>query len=84
MADPRGLFGGSDEDKDDDKNISLKPLGETAAAGTSVESALQDLEKSLKAKPKGIPAQQLFKQARDALALWRTRVNQQGWYDLNE
>jgi hypothetical protein len=68
MADPRGLFGGSDEDNDDDKNIALKPMGEIAAAGASVESALQNLEQSLKTEPKGIPAKQLFKQARAAVA----------------
>ena len=83
MADPRGLFGGSGKDNEDDKDIPLKPMGESAPASTaSVESALTAVVGSLKAAPKGVAARTLFQQVRDALAKWRTLVNEQRWDEL--
>jgi hypothetical protein len=85
MADPTWRSGRHRKDKDEDTEISLGPIGESAEARTAlVESALLELEKSVKAKPAGLPAQQLFNLVRGALASWRARVNEQRWDDLTQ
>ena len=85
MADPTWRSGRHRKDKDEDTEISLGPIGESAEARTaSAESALTELEKSLKAKPKGLPAQQLFNLVRGALGSWRQRVSEQRWDDLTQ
>jgi hypothetical protein len=85
MAHPSGHSGRHRKDTEDDKEISLKPIGESATARTaSVESALTAVGESLKATPKGVPAKNLFQRMRDALANWGELVDQQRWADLTQ